>query len=473
MNDRKVIPFNQSGSFYFNQGLKKIDQQKKGDALKNFEKAFNADEDNLAYLSQYVYLLAENGRHAEAEYLLINKFIQHQYDAEFYFILSQLFVITNDPNKAFLFGVEYAKHFPEAGYHEELENMFELAIEDEEEVEKEAERFVSHHIFQHLFMNARIEESLEYLSMLPLDLQEERTFRNLKAMAYLFLNQFDEAYELLRQLHMEDKTDMHALSHLTLLYYHTGREAEFEANLKKMEVVEPLDDDSRFKVGLVLNFLKQYSRSYELLYPLYKNQQYISFQLLHALSFASYHTGREEEARMFWEKMQNFHAVSDVYSPWEKERAADLITVTAETHLHEDDVHLRLLGLYKLHLIRPRDAILGHPVWETIEALDDYEKLYVTFLFQGVKLVRLGKMHNGLEILRGAGYEGDEDLLQWIDTFHLLYDRIKDFEDIPSLVAATVYLYPKGRKITKKSMTEEFGITSYRLNKAIGMIKQI
>lgn len=266
---------------------------------------------------------------------------------------------------------------------------------------------------------------------------------------------------------------MHALSHLTLLYYHTGREAEFEANLKKMEVVEPLDDDSRFKVGLVLNFLKQYSRSYELLYPLYKNQQYISFQLLHALSFASYHTGREEEARMFWEKMQNFHAVSDVYSPWEKERAADLITVTAETHLHEDDVHLRLLGLYKLHLIRPRDAILGHPVWETIEALDDYEKLYVTFLFQGVKLVRLGKMHNGLEILRGAGYEGDEDLLQWIDTFHLLYDRIKDFEDIPSLVAATVYLYPKGRKITKKSMTEEFGITSYRLNKAIGMIKQI
>lgn len=186
MSERKVIPFNQSGSFYFNQGLKRIEQKKKRDALKSFERAYDIDNNNLAYLSQYVYLLAENGRQAEAEYLLINKFIQHQYDAEFYFILSQLFVITNDPNKSFLFGVEYAKHFPEAGYDEELEKMFDLAIEDEEEVEKESERFVSHHIFQHLFMNARIDEALEYLSMLPVGLQEERTFRNLRAMAYLF-----------------------------------------------------------------------------------------------------------------------------------------------------------------------------------------------------------------------------------------------------------------------------------------------
>lgn len=473
MSGRKVIPFNQSGSFYFNQGLKRIEQKKKRDALKSFERAYDIDNNNLAYLSQYVYLLAENGRQAEAEYLLINKFIQHQYDAEFYFILSQLFVITNDPNKSFLFGVEYAKHFPEVGYDEELEKMFDLAIEDEDEVEKESERFVSHHIFQHLFMNARIDEALDYLSMLPVNLQEERTFRNLKAMAYLFLNKFDEAYEILETLLKENKTDMHALSHLTLLYYHTGQEKEYESYLKKLEVVEPLDDDSRFKVGLVLNFLKQYNRSYELLLPLYKSQQFISFQLLHALSHASYHMGNTSEAEMFWEKMQNFHAVNEMYSPWKKQEAADAITDIAHVYLHDDDVHMRLLGLYKINLIKPKEAVLGHPVWDTIEQLDDYEKLYVTFLFQGVKLVRLGKMHNGLEIMRAAGYESEEDSLQWIDTFHLLYEKIKEYEDVSSLVAATLYLYPKDRKITKKAMTEQFEITSYRLNKAIGIIKQI
>src|SRR5699024_7986036 len=51
MSERKVIPFNQSGSFYFNQGLKRIEQKKKRDALKSFERAYDIDNNNLAYLS--------------------------------------------------------------------------------------------------------------------------------------------------------------------------------------------------------------------------------------------------------------------------------------------------------------------------------------------------------------------------------------------------------------------------------------
>ncbi|GAA3733792.1 tetratricopeptide repeat protein [Salinicoccus jeotgali] len=469
---RKVIPFDQNGEFHFNQGLKKTEQNKKPEALRSFQKAYELDRNNLAYLSQYAYLLAENGRGAEAEHILINAFIQHQYDAEFYFILSQLYIINNDANKAFLFGVQYVKYEPDSGYDEELEEMFEVSIHDEEEVEREAARFTAQHLFQHLFMNARIEEALEFLSTVPEDIRKEREFRNQKAMALLFLNRYDEAHELLEQLFLEDRTDMHALSHMTLLYYHTGEEDKFNEFLKKLEVVQPLDDDARFKVGLVLNFLQKYERSYELLYPLFKKQSFISFQLLHALSHASYHTGRAEESRVFWNRMQTFHQVKEIYSPWNRHRASEKVSEIETAYLKDDDPYRRLLGLYKIYNVVPRDVILGHDVWDTIENLEDYEKLYISFLFQGLKLVRLGRMHKGLEALSQAGFTDEEDQMSWIELFHELYEQKVELEDIDAFAAATMYFHKRERKFSKKYLVETFGTTLYRLNKALGHIEQ-
>lgn len=351
--------------------------------------------------------------------------------------------------------------------------MFEVSIDDEDEVEKEADRFTGQHLFQHLFMNARIEEALEYLASIPVEIQEEREFRNLKAMGSLFLNRYEEAHVLLEQLLKEDQTDMHALSHMTLLYYHTGEQQKYRDYLKKMEVVQPLDDDARFKVGLVLNFLKKYARSYELLFPLYKKQAFVSFQLLHALSHSSYYMGDRAEAEMFWEKMQLFHKVDESYSPWKKDEAAQKITRLETKYLKDDDGYRRLLGIYRIYNVEPRDAILGHDVWETIESMEDYEKLYISYLFQGLNLVRLGRMHKGLEALREAGFSDEEDQLAWIETFHDLYDKKEDVEDTGALAAATMHFHKRGRKITKKALVEKFDTSMYRLNKAIEKIEHI
>ena len=77
-------------------------------------------------------------------------------------------------------------------------------------------------------------------------------------MALLFLNRFEEAEAILTELLKEDQTDMHALSHLTLLYFYTNRHDLYVKFLRHLEVVEPLDEDDRLKVGLVLNFLKKH-----------------------------------------------------------------------------------------------------------------------------------------------------------------------------------------------------------------------
>lgn len=171
--------------------------------------------------------------------------------------------------------------------------------------------------------------------------------------------------------------------------------------------------------------------------------------------------------------MQNFHAVNEKFSPWKKQEAVDEILNLEAKYLHDDDQHKRLLALYLISKVQPKEAILGLSIWDRIETLEDYEKLYVTFLFQGLKLVRLGRMHIGLELLYDASYNDDETLLMWINVFHDLYEKYKEFDDVESYVAGALYLYPTGRKLTKKSVIETFNTSAYRLNKAIDKIKQI
>lgn len=473
MNKNNVISLDQNGENYYRQGIKKRQQNNIKDALQLLKKAYDKNPKNIDYLTEYAYVMTENGFGNEAEHLIIDKFVSDNYDMEYFYILSQIHVITQDANKAFLYGIQYANHRPEKNYADTLEDMFDVDVDSEEEVAAEAERFVGQQIFQHLFMNAKVDAALDYLSSLPMHIQNERDFRNLKAMAYLFLNKFDEAQAILEQLLEDDQTDMHALSHMTLLHYHTDQIEKYEAYLKKLEIVEPLDDDARFKVGLVLNFLQKYEHSYKLLFPLYKKQKLMNFQLLHALSFSSYHLGKIDESKIYWTRMQNFHQISEKFSPWKKHEAANHILDLEEKYLHDDDQHKRLLALYLISKVEPKEAIIGLSIWDHIETLDDYEKLYVTFLFQGLKLVRLGRMHIGLELLNDASYSDEETLLMWINVFHDLYEKYKEFDDVESYVAAALYLYPGGRKLTKKHLSETFNTSVYRLNKAIDKVKQI
>ena len=171
--------------------------------------------------------------------------------------------------------------------------------------------------------------------------------------------------------------------------------------------------------------------------------------------------------------MQNFNPIDEKYSPWSKQQAADKISAIESYYLYDNDQHKRLLGLFLISKVEPREAIIGLPLWDHIETMDDYEKLYVTFLFQGLKLVRLGRMHIGLQLLYDLSFKDEETLLMWINVFHDLYEKYKEFDDVETYAAAALYLYPADRKLTKKSLSEMFNTTIYRLNKAIDKIKQI
>src|SRR5699024_6152893 len=110
MNNNKVISLNQNGEHYYKQGIKKRQQNNKKEALNLLKKAHDKNPDNLDYLTEYVYVLAENGLGNEAEHIIIFLKLKAAYDIEYFYILSQINIIKHDANKAFLYGVQYSNH---------------------------------------------------------------------------------------------------------------------------------------------------------------------------------------------------------------------------------------------------------------------------------------------------------------------------------------------------------------------------
>src|SRR5699024_12277484 len=106
MTDKKVISPDQNGVHYYRQGIKKRQQKHKTDALRLLKKAHDQNPDNMDYLSEYVYVMAENGFGNEAEHLIIEAFVKDDFDTEYFYILSQINIIKHDANKAFLYGVD-------------------------------------------------------------------------------------------------------------------------------------------------------------------------------------------------------------------------------------------------------------------------------------------------------------------------------------------------------------------------------
>src|SRR5690625_1986474 len=99
MNKNNVISLDRNGENYYRQGIKKRQQNNIKDALQLLKKAYDKNPKNIDYLTEYAYVMTENGFGSEAEHLIIETFVSDDYDMEYFYILSQINVIKQDANK--------------------------------------------------------------------------------------------------------------------------------------------------------------------------------------------------------------------------------------------------------------------------------------------------------------------------------------------------------------------------------------
>ena len=362
-------------------------------------------------------------------------------------------------------------------YRDELDQMFDVKYQSEEQIELEAQLFVVQILFQYLFSQGRLKDAKNYVLHQPQEVQDHRVVRNLLAMCYLYLGEYDTAKALYEALLQEDSTDIYALCHYTLLLYNTKENEQYQKYLKILNKVVPMNDDESFKLGIVLSYLKQYRASQQLLYPLYKKGKFLSIQMYNALAYNYYYLGEEDESHYYWDKLKQISKVEIGHAPWVIENSKEVFDQHILPLLQSDDSHYRLYGIFLLDQLNGKEIVMTESIWQVLENLNNYEKLYLTYLVQGLTLNKLDFIHRGLLTLyQNELFVSENDLMvAWINQGELIIAEKVDLTDVEPYIGAFIYLYFKNqpRNVTKKQITTWLGITQYKLNKMIEFLLSI
>lgn len=466
-----IIKFPSNDDEFYKIGLKKQSQQSYDEAISFYSKSLQKENKwqvNRS-LSECLQMVS---KFEQAEQVLL-KYLSTNFECvDVFYELSQLYIKKREPNKAFLFGMYYCMHSDDVDYLEELQSLFEVFYEEQSLVEIECENFVVHYVFQHFFQNFHYELSLDWINYQPVDIQKRAEIRNLKAMTLLFIGKYKESSLLLEQLLSDNPTDIHALCHYTLLLYNTNQTTQYEQYLKRLRKIVPINDDEKFKLGIVLSFLKKYEDSHELLLPLYKKGKYMNSQLMHALSFNSYALGQFRQSEQFWQNLLEL-VENPGPSPAEINQGQNYLNDEILPLIQHIDRNHRLIGIFLISQLRDKTLIINKRVWDILENMPDYEKLYLSYIFHNINLIKLDFIHKGLKILFEEAY--DIELFDyWIEKAEAIIDAKLDLKNVNAYVSVTYFLFMRltNENMKKRQAIEKFNTTRYHFIKVYEAFKQ-
>lgn len=438
-----VIQLGTDVNVYTRMAEQKMRQQDYPKAKKYLDKVLELSPENFEAKQQLATCYIKLRQPKKAEAIYFEEVSQGRELETCYYELSQLNVELNEPNKAYLFGLRYSFVSEDEDYRDELETMFEVSFNGTHRLELESELFVTQVIFQYLFGQGRLTEAKDFILRQTEEVVNHRIVRNLLAMCYLYLNENEAAKEMFEQLLKEDASDVHALCHYTLLLYNMNEFELYAHYVKVLNKIQPMNDDESFKLGIVLSYLKQYEASQQLLLPLHRKGSFQTFQLYHALAFNFYFLGYKEQSEHMWQLLENFSKANVGIPPWIMDSSETYFNQHIEPLLTSDDTHRRLYGIFLLNQLNGKEVLMTKEVWTVLEEMGNYEKLYLSYLLQDLKLTRLHFIHKGMERLYSVpDFQGDTALfLSWMSHAESLIEADIELEDVEGYVAAVCYLH--------------------------------
>ncbi|MCY1026827.1 tetratricopeptide repeat protein, partial [Mammaliicoccus sciuri] len=117
--------------FYYHKAMEKMREQDFGYAESLFKKALELSPNDFVIIPPYAECLVELNKNTEAEEMMFNQIVKENFVTDYYFYLSQMYIKTNEPNKAFLFGLRYVTEEDDQDYFEEMIQMFEVKYDDQ------------------------------------------------------------------------------------------------------------------------------------------------------------------------------------------------------------------------------------------------------------------------------------------------------------------------------------------------------
>jgi tetratricopeptide (TPR) repeat protein len=264
----RVIPFEQNGDYFYQKGIKAYHQRDLVKARRLFERAVYLSPLESSYISQLALTLAELQEFEEAN-VWLDKLV-HEVDTTM--VESHFFMANNYAHIGLFYEAKhelnrYLSLDPEGPFIEEAEELLDLIIEefeeeDIEEIKEEEQIVVKHEHARKLIEQGDYQNALERLQQL---IDEHPTFwpaYNNLSLAHYYLNEFNQAFEVLDNLLEKNPGNLHGLCNLALMYDYVGFENHREKLLSKLQNITPILPEHRFKMGTTFGVLGYHTKAY-------------------------------------------------------------------------------------------------------------------------------------------------------------------------------------------------------------------
>ena len=314
----KVLPFQQSGDFFYKRGLEKLDKNNLPDAIAYYGRALKCDPDNREIRIAMAQVLTEMCRFEESNrilFALTRGGRDEEADPECYFGMGCNFVglydyenarnalehyLALDPDGEFIYDAyDMLDAIDDAEFGAEGDGLFALSKEDRAyDLAEEGRTLLEQDQYE-----AAVEALQHALTLAP----KLAYARNNLALAYFCMRDNKRAAAEAHAVLRDDPKNVQAMCNLAMVYsaMHDDTNANRMADaLLRQETDEPEEIN---RIALVLMELGRFEEAYGVMQRLVRYYPYET-GAVHRLAVCAYETGRYQEATECYDKLLKINA---------------------------------------------------------------------------------------------------------------------------------------------------------------------
>jgi tetratricopeptide (TPR) repeat protein len=313
-----IVPFIQSGEYFFKKGMKAYQLGDLYKAKKYFERAVQYDGKDSSFALQLALVLAELGEYQFSNQWLFK--IIHELDETMYecfYFLANNFAYLGLFREAIKYAELYLKHEPNGNFAEDLADLLDLLKMDREEEADEHENLIAmQERARYLLEKEEFDEAIVLLETIVDHYPEFWSAYNNLALAYFYSGNVQKAQEIIAQVLERNPGNLHALCNQLVFYYYLRDGRQVNDLCETLSCVHPFFIEHRYKLGATFALVGRFDLAFRWLYHLYKIGYDGDEAFYYWLAHAAYYTGHEPFAKHIWEKVVTLNPDKQGEEPW-------------------------------------------------------------------------------------------------------------------------------------------------------------
>ncbi|MCA1031528.1 tetratricopeptide repeat protein [Bacillus timonensis] len=478
----KIVPFIQTGEYYFNKGLLSYRKRDLYKAKKYLTRAVHLEPSDPMIICQLAVVLSEL-----ADYTLSNKLLHSVVDEHDPDMTECFYFLANNYAHLGLFqeANKYANYYLEldedGDFAEDTEDLLDLLSiemdEDADDYEVEDELIVKQENARALLEEGKLEEATLLLQEIIQEYPEFWSAHNNLALAYFYTGNVKSATQIVEDVLEKNPGNLHALCNALVFLYYQRKTKKVKDLTQKLEQVHPLLIEHRYKLGATFGLIGRYDLSFKWLRHLQKQGFEGDDTFYYWLSYASYFTGNTALAEATWKKVVEMNPQKAGSEPWLLQGEKPVKNAHVRW-LQGEYIEERLFGIYlegktkTSSSIKDLNQVTLHSTLE--KEFADYSLARNKHQLKNTTPAYIQDGYEIIDLLFEKNQPSDSGLyLTWFLIFDEAIHRSSKLHNIPAWAAATEYIWltAQSKKVTQKELAHKYSISYTTIAKYIKVVK--